>query len=427
MNSYLLKGWLLPVLFVLICLKPVLGQQNLQPGDPVPEIIVASFLEKKQPAINLKRNSKKLIVLDFWSTWCKSCIKALTKLDALQGQFDQDISIIAVTNQDKLTVQNFFIRTGMKLPHLFVKTSDHLLTKYFKFQSLPHTVWISEGKVVYVTYGYNVNELIIKKFLAGERPLLALKDGEKVYDEHAALWDKRNDHFAVKPVCYSYISGWLHDYGGSFAKGITDSVSKTVGVRMINQPLQTLILQAFGQEYKYANRIAKESKLARYVIWGNETEDEEQRSVQNMVCYEINVQQSEEGRIPLFIRDDLERYLPFDLKVAKRMQWCYVIKQCGVAMTSPSCEEGTLTSRQGADEFSYCGGFKSLVAIIQKECSDSKLPIIDMSGYEGKIAVDFKGKLSDIDVVKNILREKGFIVERTLTEIDMLVFSDPIN
>lgn len=423
-NSRLLKGIVLPLLFICTASFHAASQTGLQPGDSVPDIWMHSFLHPSQSAINLRRNDKKLVVLDFWSTWCKACIKALTKLDQLQGKLGADIMIIAVTDQDSATVSKFFKKTGMRLPQLPVKTGDSVLKQYFTFQSLPHTVWISDGKVVYVTYGYNVNEPNIRKYLAGDPLKLALKDGDKVYDRGAPIWAKTNAQFGAKPERYSYLTGWLHNYGGVVNRGFYDTASQTIGVRMINVPLKLVIEAAYGQEYRLSNRVSIETAHAKHVVWDNIYAAEDGRIERGLVCYELGVSWSERKQIPQLIQADLNRYLDFKIEVEKRKKRIYVIEQTGLDIVKPSCENKDYHYTKANGAFSFCGSFKSFVMALQNEFGHGSLPIIDRSGYVGNLYVSAKGTLKDIEFVKEVLGRYGFKITEQESEIDMLVMKD---
>ncbi|MCD6182235.1 MAG: TlpA family protein disulfide reductase [Candidatus Cloacimonetes bacterium] len=47
--------------------------------------------------VRLSQCGDKLIVLDFWATWCVPCVKELPQLSALQDEFGEEIQVIAIT------------------------------------------------------------------------------------------------------------------------------------------------------------------------------------------------------------------------------------------------------------------------------------------------------------------------------------------
>ena len=71
--------------------------------------------------VKLSQFEDKLVVLDFWATWCVPCVKELPHLSALQGQYPDDIVVLAVTIDKARKVSK---------AKAFVKSND------FKFTTL---------------------------------------------------------------------------------------------------------------------------------------------------------------------------------------------------------------------------------------------------------------------------------------------------
>ncbi len=97
------------------------------------------------------------VVLDFWATWCKPCIKALPKLQEIAEEYRQrGVGVYTVNtdgprNQPK--VRPFLKRHRLELPVLLDHTRE--VMKQFQLSVLPATLIIStEGAVVYRHVGY---------------------------------------------------------------------------------------------------------------------------------------------------------------------------------------------------------------------------------------------------------------------------------
>jgi thiol-disulfide isomerase/thioredoxin len=61
-----------------------------------------------QKTLNLSEDKSKLILIDFWNTWCSACLMNLPKITSLQQKFGDRIRILPVSNQDKPALEKFF-------------------------------------------------------------------------------------------------------------------------------------------------------------------------------------------------------------------------------------------------------------------------------------------------------------------------------
>ena len=61
---------------------------------PISAIIFEDFSSNK---INLKDYQGKLVIINFWATWCAPCKKEMPSLDRLKTKFDKDFDIIAIS------------------------------------------------------------------------------------------------------------------------------------------------------------------------------------------------------------------------------------------------------------------------------------------------------------------------------------------
>jgi thiol-disulfide isomerase/thioredoxin len=144
--------------FICVAVLGLLGAgpaRGLQIGDPAPPISITDWIKGK-PIDVLKDGRGKIIVLEFWATWCPPCIQLIPATTQLHQKYkDKGVIVVGLTDmgrgQSLKTVQDFVRRQGkqMDYPVAFDRTQRTTLT--YQAFGLPHAVVIGKnGKVVWM-------------------------------------------------------------------------------------------------------------------------------------------------------------------------------------------------------------------------------------------------------------------------------------
>ncbi|MBS0027091.1 TlpA family protein disulfide reductase [Chitinophaga hostae] len=165
--------------------------QDLQPaklhrlsvGDTVPDIFFLLWNEKAP--IKLSDHTGKLVILDFWATWCSSCVRMFPKYDSLENQFSGQIKFLLVNSVrgtlDSIPqLQTFFRRwqtvKGKPFP-LTTAINDTTAFKLFPHIYIPHYVWISANrKILGITSAEALTTGNIQEALKGQILKEPIKD-----------------------------------------------------------------------------------------------------------------------------------------------------------------------------------------------------------------------------------------------------------
>lgn len=105
-------------------------------------------------SINLQKLENKVVILDFFDTFCGTCIHMMPKLQKIQDRLKDKVQIITVAWQDRTTLEKFFKNNEylkenkVNLPVIY---SDLYLKTRFPHQSVPHVVFLFKGKVQAIT------------------------------------------------------------------------------------------------------------------------------------------------------------------------------------------------------------------------------------------------------------------------------------
>ena len=129
---------------------PALAQQPtirfVRNPDPAPEFKVSTLDGKP---ITLADYKSKVILLNFWATWCGPCRAEIPDLVELQSKYKDQLQIIGlvVDDDDEDGVKKFAERFGINYP--VAMATDELRTEYGGIPALPTSfVLDGEGRVV---------------------------------------------------------------------------------------------------------------------------------------------------------------------------------------------------------------------------------------------------------------------------------------
>jgi len=110
---------------------------------PISSVVFEDFSRKK---IDLKNYQEKLIIVNFWATWCAPCKKEMPSLDALyQNNTFKNLQVFAVNMEQPniLKTKNFFSELNIKKLEIFFDRELNFV-KEFKLRGLPTTVLINK-------------------------------------------------------------------------------------------------------------------------------------------------------------------------------------------------------------------------------------------------------------------------------------------
>ena len=105
-----------------------------------------SFLDADKKQVNLDDYRGKLVLLNFWASWCAPCKEEMPSLDSLQSNKDLDnlqIFPINVGQDSEKKAKDFFEELDIKTLNIYFDTTI-TLAKKFKLRGIPTTILISK-------------------------------------------------------------------------------------------------------------------------------------------------------------------------------------------------------------------------------------------------------------------------------------------
>lgn len=95
---------------------------------------------------NLRSLKGKIVLLNFWATWCPPCRRELPDLQFLADAYSDQLIVLGLTDEDAKEVRPFVARMGLKYPILTY--SEPAVAKSFGVEGLPKTlIYDAQGKL----------------------------------------------------------------------------------------------------------------------------------------------------------------------------------------------------------------------------------------------------------------------------------------
>ncbi len=113
-------------------------------NKPAPDFTLETV--SGQATMSLKDYRGKVVLIDFWASWCAPCKKSLPELQKMEGQYD-DLRILAINiDDDKNNALKFMKKIDLDLTVLFDEKKE--VAKTFNFSEMPSAVLVDQNGVV---------------------------------------------------------------------------------------------------------------------------------------------------------------------------------------------------------------------------------------------------------------------------------------
>lgn len=404
----------------------------LKIGDKVPDITINNIINYKDANGKSAATAKisdfkgKLLILDFWATWCSSCIENFPKMEFLQREFGNKIQVLAVTYEDRKKIIEFFASKAGRKYYITSVVNDTLLSMLFPHQGIPHCVWIdNDFRVKAITGAEEVNARNIRKVLTNTE-----LDVEEKKDQNTKkpLFLSADFPASDSLLHYSILSKGSYS-GLPSGNHLRKSGNIVRGQAVTNSTIlwiyKTAIINLFtelGESYDDKRLVMHVKEPAKITLNLSKSNDGTYDRG-NLYNYDILVPLKEAAKLYSFMLDDLNKYTEYNGRIEKITSPCLVLKRLD-SIDRIKTKGGT-----SANTLFYTNPFsitnypvKNLIDRLNDQ-GFIKLPIIDDTGYKENIDIHLQNT-QDLNTLKEELKSYGLALIQLERPINMFILSD---
>ncbi len=139
-------------------------------GDMPPPLVVSQTIQGPVPKeISWDKLKGKVVVLEFWATWCGPCVAAIPHLNTLVEQFhDKPVVFLSVSSEEAGFVRNYLKLRPIK--GWVALDDEEGLKNAFHVQGIPHTVIVDAGgRIAAITHPAKLEASHLEEVLNGQK------------------------------------------------------------------------------------------------------------------------------------------------------------------------------------------------------------------------------------------------------------------
>lgn len=122
--------------------------QELLEGDTAPDF-TADLADGS--TFTLSEQSGKVVLLNFWATWCGPCVEEMPAFEKLQKEYGDEVAVLAVNClEDEETVRQFITENGYTFPIAF--DVEGVVNMKYPTDGIPYTLVIGKDGTVQNIY-----------------------------------------------------------------------------------------------------------------------------------------------------------------------------------------------------------------------------------------------------------------------------------
>ena len=411
---------------VINCLAQRRPDPGLHSGQLVPDVELTGLINYPKQQLNLSALKGKVVLLDFWSSWCTGCLVKFPLSDSLQREFDDDLQIVLVNSKDtrdtRAKVLEVLKRFSSADKAFILPTvvEDTVLSRLFPHRLLPHYIWIDRsGRLTAVTSSDELSRESVLSMIRNNKP----PDGRKTdIDLNLPLYTTEDLPQNDVSAFFILIKGRQSGLGGGRTERVIGGQLR--GYTFRNFSLKSLFTAAGTglipdfQEDRMIIQVADKSLLT---YSGNVLKAKWEQ--ENQYSYDRMLPKDSVAAFFRIMLEDLNSATPFNARIQHFFRPTWILEKAGDDLpvrsnggdyvnTLSLDKDGRLVN---ASVFDLCTYLRTI---------SGGLAVLDKTNYTGSIDLQVPAGIKDIKTMASYLSGKGFRLHRQPLELPYLVIKD---
>lgn len=397
-------------------------------GDTVPDLVLTNVINYPVSEIRLSDLKGKLVILDFWSSWCGSCISLFPHLQQLQEQFKDSIQIILANTKSHLSkdsapkILGIFgkvkQRTGkaITLPATY---DNPFLDQYFPCINIPHEVLIGkDGIVKAITAADEMTASNVGALLRNKQTSMHFKKDIAGFNSNEPLFLKGNGGDGAETIHRSLLTGYVEGIGTM--TGMRMKSGKVAGGYAFNVSLFHLIRNAFKDLASYPNNRIRIVSTNPYF----DMQDDALQRYQHLYCYDLILAPTNEKEMRIAMQEDMKRYFNIKIYPQKRKIKCLVITANNTSISRAEAMDpkpGVDLEKQSIHKYINHYPASSIASLLNRY---SNIPIVNELKNEYQWSIDLPKDINDTAALTAAFAKAGLTLQELCREVDLMIITD---